>query len=568
MRIRDQEEMGGIQKRSMKYLTIPLLLLTATCLCLLSWHVSATHDIWWQMANGRLIMESGKLVSCDPYTFTIKGTPYFDKYWLYELLTYRIFSMLGWKGLALLLQAMVFAGLAALIASIKREPMWLLLAAAVPAILLIDLRILLRAYWFTLIILPVYLRFAQKYFLEKKQHTRDLVIVCLAQILWTNLHGEFFWGLLASGLFCAEGVFRICRDRQERASASRLIFGYAAVLLSTMLNPFGWRLPLEIVREAFLVTSAVESVEWLPFVRVARPLPMAAWAIMILLTGLSLGAAGKKASIALLGLFTCFALLSLYSMRFLGIFVVMAIFTMMEHGSHIKTSPALKARLDLLSSAAAIMGILCIAWSLAFGFFYTIQGELKLFGSGLLTSEFPVRSSEFLREHNIRGRFLNAWSHGGYLIWHNRPEIEIAHDGRTAPFPPELLSRLQAVINGNAEEFEDFAIKYKPDGAIVPWQYTKLAQLLAASEDWSLLYLGPNASVWMNTTSLVSQDKQGLILKPGEIDKFVLRDNRTAHEQEPFLSFRDHAERRAIFFQAIDRNDLAEAQRDAVLKED
>lgn len=552
--------MEQIRNTLLKYLTIPILLLSAACLCILSWHISAPHDIWWQMANGRLIANTCRLVSTDSYTFTITGNTYNDKYWLYEILTYTLHKNFGWPGLAYLRMLLVLTAFTSLSSNIKKSPLWLLFLTAIPALILIDLRIMLRAYWFTLILLPVFLRLTTKIFSENDYSPRNIGLLCAIGVAWTNLHGEFFWGWACAGIFFADNIIRSIRRKTQSSQLIKAGSCLMLLLLSSLINPLGLNLITGLITEARLVAVHTSSTEWMPFAFVAQPLTWSAWIMLFLLTSFSIRQSGRRLSIPLLTIFIAFALLSQYSMRFIGIFTVASVFIAMEHGQHIKIHKTSEKIAAGLAPVLNILACLTIIWTVSLGWFYNWQAEQKMFGCGIITSEFPVKSSEFLKNNNIKGNFINSWTHGGYLIWHNWPGILIAEDGRTSPFPAQLSSCLKAVSDGDEKAFSAFTKDYAPDGAIVPWQYTGMLSMLSARPDWHLLFAGPNSSVWMNTQSLTNQNKQHLAVNTEQMEKFIVPDAETSWKQEPYLSYWEHSNRMAVFFASIGRKDLADKQ--------
>ncbi|OVE75874.1 hypothetical protein BVX97_03445 [bacterium E08(2017)] len=500
----------------MKILITTAAFLFCICVGFLLWHDSAPHDIWWQMANGRLITESGSLVTEDPFTFTVEGSPYLNKYWLYEILTFKIFSLTGWTGLVILRAILIIGALISIYLCIGKKPVWLLMMLLVPALIIIDLRISLRAYWFTLLILPVFIRYCIKLFANEDFSCKNIGALLLLQVAWTNLHGEFFWGCLAAAIYFADYARKQIIARKSHSNLLRPSLYLLLIFAATLINPFGYKLVPGLISEATLVGTNTASTEWMPYVAVARPLNIIALLTLIVITTVTLIRAGKNISIPLAILFVYFALLSQYSLRFLGAFAFISCLTAMEHGPYLKTSERMTGRLTEAAACFAITGLLAIITSLCMGYFYYWQAENKYFGSGLIEEQFPVKTSEFLKNHSIKGNFINSWSHGGYLIWNNWPDIRIAEDGRTSPFPPELSAQIRAIADGSEKDLDEFSSKYHVDGAIVRREYTGLIIMLVRKAGWEPLFIGPNSSVWMTDDTIKKQNLQHLVL---DIDK-------------------------------------------------
>jgi len=62
------------------------------------------NDVWWQLAMGRLIVETGGIPTHDVFSFTQAGQPYYDQPWLAQLLMYGLHRV-GGVPLLLVVQA-------------------------------------------------------------------------------------------------------------------------------------------------------------------------------------------------------------------------------------------------------------------------------------------------------------------------------------------------------------------------------------------------------------------------------------------------------------------------------
>jgi hypothetical protein len=554
-----------MKNRSADVWAVLLFALFAVCVWALSWHVSATRDIWWQLANGRLILETNRLVDSDVFTFTINGLPYLDKYWFFEVIAFFLYRQWGWSGLVALRILLIQGCLVSTVLSIRRNPRWMLLLLAMPALILLDLRCLLRGYWLSLIILPVHLRLSQETLgAGARVQWRKFALLWMVQALWSNLHSEFPWGILIAGVFCAEGVLHALRWKRGRREVAMRLAGFAGTFLASLVNPFGIRLLVGIIAEARLVGLAPVSSEWLPFVHFAQPLGQAAWILLALLVCTTIWWSRRNLSWARIVLFVFFALLSLRSIRFVGPMVLVGMFVGMENMYSARRVFRNVRGIERATTALAAIFLIFLFWAICFDRLYLWQAERKRFGFGVMTSEFPVDCSRFIQKRGLRGNFLNSWSTGGYLIWHNWPAIRIAEDGRTSPFPPELSNRMRAVAAGDSGALKRMERTYHIDGAIVPWQYVRMSCLLSARHEWKPLFVGAHSAVWMKEASMVEQGKEHLALNTEKLKSFVVRDVETAFADEPWLSFPDFIYRRTLFFFTIGELDLAREQMDVL----
>jgi hypothetical protein len=545
--------------------SVLLFALFSACVWALTWHVSATRDIWWQLANGRYILEIRRLVDSDVFTFTVNGLPYLDKYWFFEVVAFLLYRQWGWSGLVALRILLVQGCLVSTVLSVRRNPRWLLLLLAMPALILLDLRCLLRGYWLSLIILPVHLRLSQESLgAGACVQWRKFALLWMVQALWSNLHSEFPWGILIAGIFCAEGIVHALRRKMARGEIAMRLAGFAGTFMASLVNPFGIRLLMGIIAEARLVGLAPVSSEWLPFVHFAQPLGWAVWTFLVLLVCTTIWWSRRNLSWARIVLFVFFAMLSLRSIRFVGPMVLVGMFVGMENTCSAHRVFRNVRAVERATTALAAVFLIFLFWATCFDRLYLWQAERKRFGFGVMTSEFPVDCSRFIQKQGLRGNFLNSWSTGGYLIWHNWPAIRIAEDGRTSPFPPVLSNQLRAVAAGDSRVLKCMEQAYPIDGAVVPWQYVRMSRLLSARHDWEPLFVGAHSAVWMKEASLAEQEKEHLALSVEKLRGFVVRDVETAFADEPWLSFPDFVYRRTLFFFTIGELDLAREQMDVL----
>jgi len=262
-----------------------------------------------------------------------------------------------------------------------------------------------------------------------------------------------------------------------------------------------------------------------------------------------------------LALFVLFVGLSLRSIRFVGPLVLLGVFVAMENRSSQSRAAAgwgWRDRAVHLVVSAVLVGMF---WAICTDRLYHWQGELKRFGSGLLTSEMPTAASRFLRTEGLEGNFLTLWSDGDYLIWHNAGQIKVAEDGRTAPFPMHLSTRLRSLYGGDARALKQFETDYVVDGAVVPWYSSELHHLLSLTPGWRLLFIGPYSSVWMKEQSFVAQSSRQRLAELSRLERFLIVNEQTAFDEESWLSFAAALYRRARVFAAVGRIDLVAATR-------
>ncbi|HEX7556042.1 MAG TPA: hypothetical protein VF338_05410, partial [Leptolinea sp.] len=178
-----------------------ILVITLLLVFLMASRSPIDSDLWWHLQSGRIMVETGKPLLTDVFSFTRAGMDWINHSWLAEITLYSIYNLANWVGLSVWMGLMAVliawflwlqipggaftrAGFV-LLASIACAPLW------TP-----------RPQFFSLLFLTglIWLVFR---WLQKGGKYIWLTIPLF--ILWSNLHGGYFLGIIY--LFtCAAGL--------------------------------------------------------------------------------------------------------------------------------------------------------------------------------------------------------------------------------------------------------------------------------------------------------------------------------------------------------------------------
>ena len=186
-------------------------------------------DLWFHLAIGRWIMEHKSLPLVDSWSFTRNGQPWLQHEWLTDLLFQGVASSFGLYSLVYVKWALLVATFLLLFRVVWRlaqEPvssyLSVLLAAAVAAPFL-DLRPHLVTTLGYVVLLCLTL-----------SRKRPPLYLPLIFLVWANLHGGFFFGLMALSVLLAPTI--IAGPAADRLRSSLIWLSSALVCL---LNPNG-----------------------------------------------------------------------------------------------------------------------------------------------------------------------------------------------------------------------------------------------------------------------------------------------------------------------------------------
>jgi hypothetical protein len=59
-------------------------------------------DFWWHLATGRLIHQTHHIPLVDTFSFTCKGNPWINNYWLFEIILYEFYRFANLWGILIL----------------------------------------------------------------------------------------------------------------------------------------------------------------------------------------------------------------------------------------------------------------------------------------------------------------------------------------------------------------------------------------------------------------------------------------------------------------------------------
>ncbi len=194
-------------------------------------------DYWWHLRTGDLIRQTGRVPEVDVYTFMAEGRPWIDLHWTFQVLLSLGHETFGIRGLILAKCAVTASALLLLITARRREwPVWVMVLAWLPALLVLSGRNYLRPETLTLLYLAGFLAILSRW--ERRPALAWLLP--LIQLLWVNVQGLFIFGPFLIGLALFDAALRPGSLRSERRGWW-LQVGSSSLLavLACLINPYG-----------------------------------------------------------------------------------------------------------------------------------------------------------------------------------------------------------------------------------------------------------------------------------------------------------------------------------------
>jgi len=479
------------------------------------------EDVPWHLKTGQWILQHHAVPRADFFSFTRAGQEWLDSQWLFQIICYLYYAVLGEPGITALTLTLTLTLLLVSLSAVPGPLPWGLRSlAGVGFLLSLNSRIACRPELLACLYMSL-MFFCLERALRGK--TRFLAGVPLAQILWVNSEGTWpmGWGIL--GAYLADLVLQARKDSAfswKKPLPAVWAITAGCSLLAGALQPYGRRgleFPLALLQEVTLESNLHKQTimefwplldsNWLPGV-VFPFLIFTALAVAVTLS------AGKKLRPCLSLLALVMIALAFRSRRNVGVASIVLLQLLLVHLESLLEKPI------LLRHAAAVRrwgSLLALAGAVVFALLTQVPrartwddtGRER--GVGLSTEWFPKPAAEFLWFLGYRGNLINDDRTGGYLIWYGWPDWKVFSDSRMELGGEEAM-RLYFRVFSDPLAFREVADRYQVDAVLIQhlWPYMKnfLTRLLA-DPDWALVYYDPRYAVCLRRTP----QWQGVILR-------------------------------------------------------
>jgi len=478
------------------------------------------YDIWWHLKTGQWILETGKIPKTDPFTFTTPDAAWAPHYWLSDVVFAAVLHISGFDGLILFKAFIVGAAFFIIFRLMIRQGVNLLVAVAVVllAVFIGHFRFLLRPHVF---MFPLSAAFFSMLSIWGGQRNLKQMWLLPLMLLWVNLHGSFFLGLVLTGCLLTEelltaGYRRIQKNdtTQKWPTFSMLVF----VLLCgiTLLNPFGIDLLRWIVSDFALknVAHTFQVEEHMALAWGAHPF---FWSLM-LVTALSFPLAFRKARLFHLLVFAATSVLAIRGVRFVALAAILQAVILGYNLQILMEKVPLKRWRSPRGLQATLAILLLVSGGTLIFKRSFADFTVHRFGLGIDETRFPEAAVHFLSKINPQGNIYNSWPIGGYLLW-ELPGRKIFLDGRYLEAQLELIAQLNTMT---ATELEALFKRFNIRAAILTRKDRRLAAYFSQAKDFRLAYFDDQALLYLRNDALPSEKMEDFpflaLVRPESLD--------------------------------------------------
>lgn len=388
-------------------------------------------DVWLHLSVGRFIARYGVVPTTNTFSFTEPSAPWVGHEWLYQRLSYGLYTVLGPGGLIALRISLFLATLGFLFRAVHRRGWEVLTFGGLAAIAsVMSIRFNDRPEMFSAVFIALYFYLLDDW---RQRGGRKIWTIVLLQALWSNMHGYFLIGLVLLVVFCLGELL----SRRWREARSLAIVGLAS-FAACLLTPHFFRGLWATVGSAFTLTQGNIS-EFAPAFSSfgefwsADWLETEKWIIWVPLASMALNHKRTPATYwllwaSLLGMF-------LKSQRNILFYAVIAAPITLENIRQVLEANAWMIRLDHLRRLNITLQVILTGLMLG-GMFDALtgrnfrrKGHFLEPGSGLSALFAPAAACDYIEQAGLKGPFFNSYLTGNYLLW-RFPERPVFVDGR------------------------------------------------------------------------------------------------------------------------------------------
>lgn len=393
----------------------------------------ADYDLFWHLANGRLMSEAGLFPSPDRFSWSAAGAPYLAYSAQVDRLFYLIWRTGGVPALGTAAALLFGLSLLPFVVLIGRCAVrWRIEAIAVMAIMgpLLPFRgARPHAVGFVLFAALVYL-------LERPFGRRKALLAGLALGVWANAHGTFLIGFGYVG--AAVIAWLAARDRQSAAAAGLALAGGFGL---SLLSPYGlqlWLKPFATVAQPALAAINQDWVGLRPF----SPESFGMGILLLVALGVGVWKSTSPRAIAALGLILPTVQIARFTPFTAPLLALLILERLVERAPGLAAKPHLRRG----SSAPAVQrrwatlallgACLPVAWAIS-------PRRLEAAAPYAL----PVAAVERLLACGDPAPVWSDYNWSGYLLWRGEARYSVGIDGRgeTLYSADQLASYLQVV---------------------------------------------------------------------------------------------------------------------------
>ena len=456
--------------------------------------VTADPDLWGHIKFGEDLWKAKALPQRDTYSFTAYGQPWINHEWLSELIFYLTYRSLGDAGLLFgkLGIGLFIVALICKTCALRKTLGLIYGGVMVLAVSVMSPGFMIRPQVFSFLFFALYVYLLHLYFAERRNLL--FLLPCL-MAFWVNLHGGFLmgWALLATVVTWKTASSLV--SGKNRAGLGLPWLWFLVTSVSTLLNPYGYRLLLFLYKTLSLPRQIGE---WNPVpVLDLSYLNLKLLALLFLATLFVRPRQKGGWEVPAIAIMLLASLVHQRNTPFFGIMVApYLVFRLPGLVSEIQTRFP-KLTLTRTSQNFVVVFLLLLAAYQTFnGFHRYVKANCRIIVD---PETYPVAAIRFLKNNSINGNLLLPFDWGEYAIWKLHPDYKVSIDGRFRTVYPESVIRDHFISDHDAARWGKLIEKY-PSDVLLARQIPFFQALIQRGGPWIYVYSDPMAIVFLHNS--------------------------------------------------------------------
>jgi hypothetical protein len=501
------------------------LVLFITLSLLIPWKLLLDCDTGYHIRTGEYILQHWTIPHHDIFSFLNPPPRWVAFEWLSQVIMALIHQLAGLTGIVIFFAFLISLTYYYLFKFLQKENINIFISIIIIMLVITSSSIhwLARPHIFSLLLFLIWYHILCLYQYHNKNY---LYFLPPLMLLWVNLHGAFFLGILLLIVYLAGNGIRILipdkvESNQAKTKAKTLALCSGFTIIISLINPNGYiniGLPFELLSNQFIINhiSEFQSPNF-------HENDLLAFEILILLIFFILSVSMKKLNIIEIALMILFAHMSLYSVRNIPLFAIIAAPIISKQFQYVfdfkynKFADFLRNRHNNISTIDnTAKGILWILLPIFFISYLTIMGFLNYrFDENIK----PIAAVEFLKKVKIKGHLYNLDEFGDYIIYKAYPDYQVFIDGRMDMYGANWFKKYYQISNfkpgweDTLEKYQINVIFFNTDSA--------LSRFLLERDEWRLIYSDKVASIFIKNVNA----NRNLIEKHKDITLYITKED-------------------------------------------
>lgn len=512
------------QKVYSPYYDYALFIIFGIFLVLLTtFKITGDDDVFWHLATGKYIVETGHVPSQDIFGYVTEGQEWMPFEWGWDILTYGIYNLGGYTALSILrtvIFLLIFFIYFLIYKKFKVSPTISFLILTILAFGTMD-RLTPRPHIISLLffVLLLYIIIQYRYF--NRNNYKILFFIPVIILLWANMHMGIIAGMFLLSIWFVSEIIIYFKPQTfsskeipalTKPELTRLALIFAACILLMLVNPNFYQ--TYIYAYSHTKMKLLETInEWRSPFGDGNDGGFVGNIYKLFLFGgvIILYYAAKKKDLFAALVYIGFAIYSVRAVRFtvdynivVSVFFTIALSFIIEH----LRSKGIKNLFTISPIPKVIISVFllyCI-FNLPNNKLYleTLQ-YYRISGFGINSDFIPTQMFDFMRQNKIPEtgeRVFNHFGTGGFLIWNfpgekNFIDSRNLNDSIFTEYNTVMAKRPgfeQKIKNYNF----DYAMYLAPDLVRAPQEMEQTAiSYFSKSPDWRLVFWDDKSFLWV-----------------------------------------------------------------------